>query len=695
MCGIVLAGGNLSSTDLEIFNQLLYCDVFRGQHSTGVFAKRKGEKEVTWYKEALPSYAYLLEDEYKELSRGKGAKYATAPSWMVGHNRHATRGAVNSRNAHPFHHGKITLVHNGTLTNQSLLPDSKNFEVDSENICWSIDKIGAEATIQKLDGAFTLIWHDANDDTLHIIRNDERPFHLARVGQDWFGASEEDMLMWILKRSKSHKNRIQEHFECKVGVEYIFDVSKGTMVLSEEKEHKLPVFTMASRWGNYYGTSWQDGYHDERFERHDANQSASSANASHEQRQRLETEKQNAIAIKKGLEIRRDQMISFTPSMYEPYQGEYSKGKGKMTGFFFDDKPMEYVEIDVHNITEEDFNKALTDSKTLYRGTIACINEVNSMVRCIITRGEFLWGGKEPAKEPEGTVADQFDDDIPFDMNSFFIHPKSGVKITRKFWESHAHGECGGCGKHIDWEEAPKAVFAYQAYWHEHCLKTVNDLQNNELESEVELVPCCVCGHVVTATEIDTKMSSYRQEDICKKCAKAISEKAKSTTIKEGYVWHRYTDVTNSRRPENSIRVDAAFIARAIIMAESVKKEITLEDIPECYIEKRAGGMYAIGMLPDGVKSLSPREDKEAATNKVVPFRHKAALRVTVKSLDGSKEAEFTKALWTSLAYCEYCYKPIPWRDAEKCTLSDYNRIVCPSPTCRGKLNGSQKTTTR
>lgn len=258
MCGIVLAGGNLGSSDLEIFNQLLYCDVFRGQHSTGVFCKRLNEDKVLFEKSALPSYAFLLQEDYKKMSTGL-TNYVVAPAWMVGHNRHATKGAVNDQNAHPFQHGNITLVHNGTLVNQSLLPDSTKFVVDSENICYSIDKIGAGETIQKLDGAFTLVWHDASDDTLHIIRNDERPFHLARVGTEWFGASEEDMLMWILKRARMTKSRIAEHFECEVGVEYIFDVKGGRkMTLIEKKEHKLPVFTIASRWDGYYSRSWQD-----------------------------------------------------------------------------------------------------------------------------------------------------------------------------------------------------------------------------------------------------------------------------------------------------------------------------------------------------------------------------------------------------------------------------------------------------
>lgn len=169
ICGIVFAGGSLSSTDLEIFNQMLYCDVFRGAHATGVFAKRLGEG-VKFCKAATQPYPFMQSDEYVALTQGE-TKYVVAPAFIVGHNRHATRGnSGDSKNAHPFQHGNITLVHNGTLLDQDLLPESARFVVDSENICYSIDKIGAAATIQKLDGAYTLIWHDASDDTLHIMR---------------------------------------------------------------------------------------------------------------------------------------------------------------------------------------------------------------------------------------------------------------------------------------------------------------------------------------------------------------------------------------------------------------------------------------------------------------------------------------------------------------------------------------------
>lgn len=683
MCGIVLAGGNLTSSDLDIFNQLIYCDVFRGQHSTGVFGQRKSSVEVFTYKEALPSYAFMLKDEYVTVTSGEG-KYVNAPSWIVGHNRHATRGAVNARNAHPFKIGNITLVHNGTLTDQTLLPDHLNYEVDSENICHSINELGAAATIQKLDGAFTLIWHDAKDNTLHIIRNDKRPFHLARCNMDWFGASEEDMLMWILKRSASHKNRVSEHFECKIGVEYIFDVSNNKMTLTEEVEHKLPVFTLASRWGDYWSNGgWQNNYQDERFERHKSgntgNKSAIETGADIKKKEALN--KQNKIASDKGVSVRRDQIVSVTPHMFTPYHNNGENTiRGKMTCYLYEEASQEYIEADVHNVSQADYEAALNDLNVVYSGTVACINEINSMIRLVLTPGRFI-----NMKDPKSNTA-EFDDDIPFDMGDSFIN-KQGVEVTRKFWEAHAHGECGGCGKHIEWKDAPKAPFAYQCYWHEACLTALSTGQMEGAE-DVEMAVCSICGHVKMAHEFDDAMSESRKEDICLDCAEEIRKKVNTNSIERGFVWTRAIDMTNPRHPEIATCVDAERLRKMVIMGESKKKgaDLTLADVPFCRIEKRAGGIFAIGLLeePSTVSTV-----KEVEVQKDEPFlkrENKLELKKIVRSLDGKREYTYTKALWASLGYCEFCYKHIPWRDAEVCSLGYLNRVVCSSDTCKEKL---------
>lgn len=253
---------------------MLQCDTYRGSHSTGAFAGFKLLKDWQFNlaKAAIDGFDFVKGKTYLETIRchreeryyatiAKPTIVSTAPRFIFGHNRYATVGAVNGKNAHPFQHGNITLAHNGTLIDQSLLPDHKMFEVDSENVCHSVNKIGAAETIQKLDGAFTLIWHDKSDNTVHVIRNEERPFHFwETTGGDWFGCSEEKMGDWLLTRGNIPIG-IKRHFEAEVGTEYVFDVEHG-FKLVEEIKHTLPTFTRAATT-SYSGYRGWESYYDE------------------------------------------------------------------------------------------------------------------------------------------------------------------------------------------------------------------------------------------------------------------------------------------------------------------------------------------------------------------------------------------------------------------------------------------------
>ena len=243
MCGIVLAGNQrMVESDIRLFEQLVDHDTIRGHHSTGIIANPN--KKLLTDRSMLTGTDYVYSSEWLKIFKRllpKAGSVATG-SFMVGHNRYATTGRIDKNSAHPFQHGNITLVHNGTLTNHKELPHSSQFAVDSENICYLINELGAAETIQLLDGAFVLVWHDAGNNTLNLIRNKERPFHFIEDASGcYFGASEEAMLMWLYNR-RQRARQIKRHFEAEVGTQYVFDVANGNFELIEEIKHTLPVF---------------------------------------------------------------------------------------------------------------------------------------------------------------------------------------------------------------------------------------------------------------------------------------------------------------------------------------------------------------------------------------------------------------------------------------------------------------------
>lgn len=200
MCGIVGYMIKVASNQQKsFFIDSLYTDALRGMDATGVLSVHERTHELNVIKKAMPAYDFLdFVPAQKVLSQLHFASIA------VGHNRAATKGdKSSSQGAHPFTHGDITLVHNGTLRSWYSLPDYKNFTVDSEMICYSIYKDGVAETIKKLNGAFALVWYNKAEKSLNMIRNTERPLYIGftKDNHEMYFASEEDMLKWTTSRN--------------------------------------------------------------------------------------------------------------------------------------------------------------------------------------------------------------------------------------------------------------------------------------------------------------------------------------------------------------------------------------------------------------------------------------------------------------------------------------------------------------
>ncbi len=233
MCGHVGVAGKLTANDEKVFKDLLYMDQLRGAHSTGI-VQVDAQFDAHIVKEAIPAHVFLEWSPFKEVMRKVNNRV------LIGHNRYATMGAHTSVNAHPFVHGEIYGAHNGTLKNQSLLPDSREFEVDSDNIYHSINKIGIQDTVSKLHGAYALVYWDNENETLNFVRNEERDLYFVHQDTNLYWASEKGMLMTALDRRKIKDYKIHQFQVDKL---YTFQVTRGaTAHLSKvEKPHVVGV----------------------------------------------------------------------------------------------------------------------------------------------------------------------------------------------------------------------------------------------------------------------------------------------------------------------------------------------------------------------------------------------------------------------------------------------------------------------
>lgn len=205
MCGIVGVAGNVDFKTKKAFKDLLRIDVIRGPHSTGIAAADINNKVEVVKKALLPDDLFAWKPCEELLKKLKLVS-------LIGHNRYATKGAINGVNAHPFEFPTLAGVHNGTIRSQWRLPDHTEFEVDSENIYHAIEKIGVDATIGKLDGAYTLVWWDKDEKELNMVRNKERPmfYCFSEDLQTMFYASENWMLYAALTRNDIKHTKIQE-----------------------------------------------------------------------------------------------------------------------------------------------------------------------------------------------------------------------------------------------------------------------------------------------------------------------------------------------------------------------------------------------------------------------------------------------------------------------------------------------------
>ncbi len=204
MCGIVgiihKKKRQLNFGDLNLFKDMMIADAIRGEDSTGAFSVN-ANGNVEFVKISTNPFNLFKTSAYSEWEKDAVNK----GSLVVGHNRKATTGAVVNANAHPFTFGPICLVHNGGIDNfRSLLPikerEKHGVEVDSHAATVLLARNPVEKIIPEMNGAFALVWYNANEKSMNFIRNEERPLAFVDTPDRVFFASEGHMLSWLLGR---------------------------------------------------------------------------------------------------------------------------------------------------------------------------------------------------------------------------------------------------------------------------------------------------------------------------------------------------------------------------------------------------------------------------------------------------------------------------------------------------------------
>jgi len=240
-------GNGITVQDVNLFREMLYVDAVRGRDSTGIMSL--GDSGwFDWRKlSGMPTELLGSVSTTKFFSSA-----TTLGMCLFGHNRAATKGVVNTDNAHPFEEGNIVLMHNGTLDNEYSFKEwqNKDIQVDSQLAASLLNIYGVEETLRRISGAFTFIWFDIAEKKIKIIRNEERPLYMAYSTKDqrFYFASEGMMLQWVLSRNKVDYDKI---ISISAGDLYefttdSFDYTQTTMKLNEK---------FVSKWESYYDTT--------------------------------------------------------------------------------------------------------------------------------------------------------------------------------------------------------------------------------------------------------------------------------------------------------------------------------------------------------------------------------------------------------------------------------------------------------
>ena len=267
MCGLVGTTGKLMKKDRQAFWALLRLDIIRGRHSTGVLAA-KGKGDWASYKSKGNAFEFMQHN--KSSFNGFFDDKGLAPAGykiLLGHNRAATVGQINSSNAHPFksENEEIIGAHNGTIQEYVMTKMGNKYNqyaTDSEGLINAIADTGLYEALSKVtSGAYALSLYDVNNDRVTLVRNKERPLWFMSSDRNTYWSSEPVFLQYVNEEFDLECEEpwsSEEHVVYDIDLEGIITQRKKEVVVEQPKY--IPARGGAGGSNFHSGSAYENGW---------------------------------------------------------------------------------------------------------------------------------------------------------------------------------------------------------------------------------------------------------------------------------------------------------------------------------------------------------------------------------------------------------------------------------------------------